>query len=254
MTATLLGGEAGLRSDDLNAQAAVLMWIMALASMCIGNLLGLLQDNLRRLLAYSSIAHAGYMLAGLGAGTSTIVHVSGVEAVLFYLVVYGAMTIGVFAVIAYLSRSERPVESIDDLAGLGRSHPVAALLMTVFLFSLTGLPPTAGFLAKLYVFLAAWETQSPLYQFLAVAMALNAAIGAWYYLRIVTSMYLRQAVKELDHRTDRPGLIAIVLCAVFTLGLFFFPKTVWREVEKAAVFKSTAMKHDTPASGVALRE
>src|SRR5262249_54976728 len=148
--------------------AAALFWIVALVSMLVGNLVGLWQDNLKRLLAYSGIAHAGYMLVALGAGHSQGADINGVTALFFYLVVYGAMTVGAFAVPIYLSRADRPVETVDDLSGLWRSHPSVAFMMALFLFSLTGLPPTGGFLAKLFIFFAAWSAQSPLYRLLAV--------------------------------------------------------------------------------------
>lgn len=232
--ATLLAGAQDLRLSGLASQTGALIWIVALVSMCLGNLLGLLQDNLKRLLAYSSIAHAGYMLVGLGAGQPAGASIGGIEALLFYLAVYGAMTVGAFAMLAYLSRPGRSIERIDDLAGLGRSHPLAAILMTVFLFSLAGVPPTAGFWGKLYLFFAAWSTQTRLYQILAVLMAINAAIGAWYYLRVVTAMYLRQAVKELEKPPEQPGFVAVVLCAALTILLFIFPRPVWRLAERAA--------------------
>jgi NADH-quinone oxidoreductase subunit N len=242
-----------LRIGALGLQAGGLIWILAIASMCVGNLLGLLQNNLRRLLAYSSIAHAGYMLAGLGAGAPAGATPTGMESVLFYLAVYGAMTIGAFTIITYLSRPERPIETIDDLAGLGRSHPLPALLMTVFLFSLTGLPPTAGFWAKLHIFFAAWGTHTQLYRILAIAMALNAALGAWYYLKIVSAMYLRQSVKELDQPTDRAGFTGIVLCGVLTLLLFFFPGMLWKSVHKV-VSKEPVAQAQAPSSVLARRE
>ena len=142
------------------AQVPILLWILAAVTMTLGNVLALLQDNVKRMLAYSSVAHAGYLLIGLASapylGTASgSGFAGGVDAVLFYLVAYGAMTIGAFAVIAVLSRPGRPVEKVDDLAGLGRSQPGVALVMTVFLFSLIGMPLTAGFIGKLMLFLGA---------------------------------------------------------------------------------------------------
>src|SRR5262249_45024849 len=154
------------------------------------------------------VAHAGYMVIGLAVAPllagSAKEFTGGVEAVLFYLVAYGAMTVGVFAVISYLSTPERPVETIDDFAGLGVSRPGGALLMMLFLFSLIGLPATAGFWGKVLLFSGALglspeadTTLSPeqmrqaveqarLFQALALIGVINAAIGAWYYLRIAT--------------------------------------------------------------------
>src|SRR5690242_11026765 len=127
------------------------LWIVSAVTMSLGNVLGLLQDNLKRLLAYSSVAHAGYMLIGLAAAPRLFdsgAPMGGVEAVLFYLVAYGAMTIGAFAVLTCLGSPERPVETMEDVAGLGRSRPGMALLLVLFLFSLIGMPLTAGFVAK----------------------------------------------------------------------------------------------------------
>lgn len=231
---TLLVTGAEIQAPILHSQAAGLLWIVALVSMTIGNLLGLLQDNLRRLLAYSGIAHAGYLLVGLGAGTLGPLAIDGNVAVFFYLPVYVAMTLGAFAVLAYLSRGERSVETVDDLAGLGKTHPLIALLLATFLFSLTGLPPTAGFWAKLNVFLAAWSTGSRLYQILAVVMAVNAAIGAWYYLRIIATAYLRQPVKPLEARPEAPALLTLAGCAIVTLWFFVAPNWLWQVAEQAA--------------------
>ena len=123
------------------------------------------------------------------------------EAVLFYLVAYGAMTVGAFAVLAYLSTPERPVDMEDDLVGLSRSHPGVALLMAMFLFSLIGIPWTAGFWGKLFLFLGAMGAggeQSSCSGWLAFIGAINAAIGAWYYLRILAKMYLHNPIKPLE--------------------------------------------------------
>ena len=127
----------------------------------------------------------------------------------------------------------RPIQAIDDLAGLGKSRPGLAFCLGICLFSLTGLPPTAGFLAKLNLFLAAWGTGQPLYQTLALLMALNAAIGAWYYLRIVGVMYLRDAVKPLEPKANRPAFAVAAICAVLLLVLFVAPRGPMRWAEEA---------------------
>lgn len=204
-------------------------WILALASMTIGNLLALLQSNPRRLLAYSSIAHAGYVLVGVGAALSANGS-GGQEAVLFYLAIYTAMTLGAFAVLGLLGTN---AEAVEDLAGLARTRPLYALALAVCLFSLTGLPPTAGFWAKLYVFLAAWASGGTLYRVLAIALALNAAVAAWYYIRIVAIMYLRPPGREAAETTDRPGLVGAAACAAFVLGVFAFPGWVWTASRQA---------------------
>jgi NADH-quinone oxidoreductase subunit N len=212
----------------LGPQVSTLFWILAAVTMTLGNVLALLQDNLKRLLAYSSVAHAGYMLIGLAVapylrGASSP---GGVEAVLFYLAAYGAMTIGAFAVISYLHTPRRPVETVDDLAGLSRSHPVVALLMMLFLFSLIGIPLTGGFAGKFMLFWGAMSVrpdemaeQAKLFRILALIGALNAAIGAWYYLRIVAAMYLRNPLRPAEGRRGWATLTAIGVCAVLTIAL-----------------------------------
>jgi NADH-quinone oxidoreductase subunit N len=151
----------------LGEQVPVLLWILAAVTMSLGNVLALLQDNVRRLLAYSSVAHAGYMLVGLAVAPRLLPEFGGgafggVEALLFYLVAYGAMTVGAFALLYYLGTRERPVETVDDLAGLSRSHPAAALVMVLFLMSLIGIPLTAGFAGKVFLFGGALEvTRQP---------------------------------------------------------------------------------------------
>jgi NADH-quinone oxidoreductase subunit N len=229
----------------LGAQVPHLLWILAVVTMTLGNILALLQDNLKRLLAYSSVAHAGYMLIGLVvARFQQAGEYSGsVDAVLFYLVAYGAMTIGAFAVIGYLSTPQRPVEAVDDLAGLGRSHPVVAVLMTVFLFSLIGIPWTAGFAGKLLLFWGALgvpsEAMSLWFRLLALIGAINAAIGAWYYLRIIAVMYLRSPLRPPARVVAWPGLAALALCAIVTLAAGVYPGLLLNRI-------NAALPHATP--------
>jgi NADH-quinone oxidoreductase subunit N len=252
---------------DLGGQTPRLLWILAAVTMSLGNLLALLQDNLRRLLAYSSVAHAGYMLVGLAVAPKLGVGATfgGVEAVLFYLVAYGAMTIGVFAVISSLSTPKRPVESVKDLEGLSSSHPGAALAMVLFLFSLIGMPSTAGFVGKFLIFLSALGPDpartaglradgfvSPsqdvwFFRALALIMALNAAVGAWYYLRIAALMYFRNPLKPLAKVRQWPALAAVAACAVVTLGLGVYADPLARTV-KAAMHSD---KPSAPAGGPA---
>jgi NADH-quinone oxidoreductase subunit N len=207
-------------------QVPLLLWILAAITMTLGNVVALWQDNLQRILAYSSVAHAGYMLIGLTAAPYLAPNApGGVGAVLFYLVAYGAMTLGAFGAIALLNTSGRRVETVDDLAGLGRSHPGVALLMAVFLFSLIGLPLTAGFAGKLQLFWGAldvWQRTGDdgrLYLVLAVVGALNAAIGAYYYLRIISVMYLRGSVQPLPQPRSWPALVMLWVCAIITIWL-----------------------------------
>lgn len=223
----------GLIGMGLSDHVPVLFWFLAAATMTLGNLLALLQDNVRRLLAYSSIAHAGYMLMALAA--APFLRQSGgpdgVEALLYYLVAYGVMTIGAFAVLTYLESSGKRLETVDDLAGLSSSHPGVALAMAVFLFSLIGIPLTAGFTGKFLIFFGTmavpFEAHATLYRTLALIGVLNAAIGGWYYLRIVAVMYLRQPLKPIETRGALPALATLVACAVLTIGLSMPPAANW---------------------------
>ncbi len=243
-------------SPVLGDQLPVLLWIMAFVTMTLGNVLGLLQDNLRRLLAYSSVAHAGYMLIGLAVAPKLVtvmrsdLLVDGVDAVFFYLVAYGAMTIGAFGVLEYLHTVGQRAETVDDLAGLSRSRPGVALLMVLFLFSLIGIPLTVGFMGKFLLFAGALDVpasadvaasveQRKLFIWLALIAALNAAIGGWYYLRIAAAMYLREpplSAPTVASRTSRaswPVLASVWLCAVLTLGLGVYPAPLKKAVQSA---------------------
>jgi NADH-quinone oxidoreductase subunit N len=225
--------ERALVGVSLSDQAPNLFWCLAAATMTIGNILALWQDNLKRLMAYSSIAHAGYMLVALASApflSASDSATSGVAALLFYLIAYGTMTFGFFAVILMLHRPERPVETVDDLAGLARSHPGIALMATILMLSFIGFPLTVGFTGKFFVFFGAISVQGPvgwLYPTLAVFGVLNAAVGAWYYLRIITVMYLRNAVKPIETAGAIPSMAALILCVVLTLALSIPPGTTW---------------------------
>ena len=167
--------------------------VLATITMTLGNLVALTQDNVKRMLAYSSIAHTGYMLVGLAAwarrpGGSAR---DGIDALLFYGVAYAFMNLGAFAVIAALQKRTGVTSSLGTFAGLGRREPLLGVLMTLFLLSLTGIPPTAGFFAKANIILAAVEAGGPL-TILAVITVLNAAVAAFYYLRVVIYMFMRE--------------------------------------------------------------
>ncbi len=227
----------------MGEQVPMLLWIMAAVTMTLGNILALLQDNIRRLIAYSSVAHAGYMLIGLAVvrylANAPGESVGGVEALLFYLVAYGAMTLGFFAVLHYLDSPDRPLESVDDLAGLGKSHPSCGLLLTLFLLSLIGMPLTAGFVGKFLIFFDAMglssqnAEQARLYRILALIAALNAAVGGWYYLRMIGVMYLREAIDPLPRPRPAPVVATIAVCATLTLGLGLFPQSLLQLIRDA---------------------
>ena len=168
--------------------------VMSIASMTLGNAAALWQSNLRRMLAYSSIAHAGYMLIGLSAAFAAGADSRGVGATLFYLLVYCVASLGAFATLAYLSNDSEECSNLGQLSGLPHRHPFAAAFLAVFMFSLSGIPPLAGFWGKLTLFTAAMplaETggMSTWFAVLLVAAALNAAVAAGYYLRVIATMY-----------------------------------------------------------------
>jgi NADH-quinone oxidoreductase subunit N len=197
-----------------------LVWGCALATMIIGNFAALLQTNVKRLLGYSSIAHAGYVLIALTAASQV-----GVAAAMFYLASYALMNIGAFAVVSHIAaRNERYVK-IDDLAGLGRREPATAALLAIFVFSLIGVPLTGGFFAKFYVFQAALNSHLV---WLTVLGLINSAIAAYYYLKIIVAIYMREpgaATKELPAPSASLRL-AIWASAVGVLILGIFPSSL----------------------------
>jgi NADH-quinone oxidoreductase subunit N len=176
--------------------------VLAVLTMTLGNLVALTQTNVKRMLAYSSIAHTGYMLVGLAAFAAG--RIEGLQGLLYYGAAYSFMNLGAFAVIAALQKRSGVTSNLETFAGLGRREPWLAILMTLFLLSLTGIPPTAGFFAKAYVILAAVQafqaSGSGALGFLAVLAVLNAAAAAFYYLRVVVYMFMR------DSQTEQPAL------------------------------------------------
>jgi NADH-quinone oxidoreductase subunit N len=187
---------------------------VAIASMALGSFAAIGQRNFKRLMAYSSIGHMGYALIGLAAGTP-----EGVQGVLLYMAIYITMTLGVFAVILAMRRSTGMVESIDQLAGLARTHPTMAFLLAMLLFSMAGVPPLAGFFAKFYVFLAA--IKAGLYV-LAVLGVLASVVGAYYYLAIVKIMYFDEAVEGF-YAMPIELRIVLAVCGLFNILFFLYP-------------------------------
>jgi NADH-quinone oxidoreductase subunit N len=169
--------------------------ILAAITMTLGNLVALTQSNVKRMLAYSSIAHTGYMLVGLAAYAAG--QDQGIQALLFYGAAYTVMNLGAFAVVAALQRRPGVTSHLDTFAGLGRREPVLAVLLTLFLLSLTGIPPTVGFFAKANIILAAVEASTPV-SYLAILVVLNAAVAAFYYLRVVVYMFMRDPATEAE--------------------------------------------------------
>ncbi|WP_437187156.1 NADH-quinone oxidoreductase subunit N [Planctomicrobium sp. SH668] len=228
----LLAGATSIGTWTNSGAAQCLLATLAILTMFGGNLLALRQTNLQRLLAYSSVAHAGYLLVGLtmGGNGSTV---SGASALLFYLPIYGLMTIGVFALIACAGTKGKPLQTVSDLAGLSKTRPAIALLLAVCLFSLTGMPPTAGLLGKLNLFLAAWSSGSVEGQWLAALLAVNALIAAWYYLRLVGVMYFEAPAAETKEGIEPASGLAGVICSLGTIVLFIAPQWLWDAVQRA---------------------
>ncbi len=218
----------------LSADWNVVIIVLAALTMTLGNLVALSQDSVKRMLAYSSIAHTGYMLIGLAAWSSSKSQIQGLEGLLYYGAAYAAMNLGAFAVVAALQRRTGISSQLETFAGLGRREPLLAILMTLFLLSLTGIPPTAGFFAKAYVILAAVEAGGPA-GILAVIAVLNAAAAAFYYLRVVVYMFMREPKGEpapvVIGRLMRTGLI---VSAVLTVVLGVLPELLLPVVERAA--------------------
>jgi NADH-quinone oxidoreductase subunit N len=196
------------------------LWVSAALTMFVGNLAALAQSNVKRMLAYSSISHAGYILVALAAAAASDQVELGVAAVLYYLAVYALMKLGAFILISQLSgESERHME-IDDFRGLAMRQPVAAACFALFLLSLLGLPVTAGFLGKFYIFNAALASRLV---WLAVLLAINSVIAAFYYLRVIVVMYMREPNQTWDP-LPMPWAVTFVLsiaaAGTFYLGLF----------------------------------
>ncbi len=200
--------------------------LVSILSMALGAFAAINQRNIKRLMAYSSIGHVGYALVGLAAGTEI-----GVRGVLIYLSIYLVMNIGTFACILCMRRGGRMVEEIDDLAGLGKTHPLLAATLVVFMFSLAGIPPLAGFFGKLYVFLAAIE--SGLY-LLAILGVIASVVGAFYYLRIIKIMYFDEALDALDKPIGRDLLAVIGVSALIIILFFAYPGPVINSAQAAA--------------------
>jgi NADH-quinone oxidoreductase subunit N len=222
----LTSGGAAATTGNVSTFAASMLAVLAVLTMFVGNLMALRQTNLHRLLAFSSVAQAGYMLVALLAGGGSAV--PGGAALLFYLMAYGAMTVGAFAALYAASTTGDSLKTVDDLSGLSKTRPAAALVLALFLFSLAGLPPTAGFLGKFNLFLAAWSGGAVGGKWLAAIMALNAAIAAWYYLRLIAVMYLQPATGIAPvGRTSGTAWLATAVCAIGTIGMFLVPQAMW---------------------------
>lgn len=198
---------------SLRVEWSAVLIPIAILTMAVGNIVALSQTNIKRMLAYSSIAHAGYILLGIIAGTP-----DGLASVMNYLVIYAFMNIGAFAVIIMLRTEGFKGDNISDYEGLSKTHPLAAAMMLVFMFSLTGIPPTAGFIGKFYLFMSAINAG---YTWVVIIAVLFSAVSAYFYLRVVMLMYMREP-KETVALAKSPALgfaLAVTVTAVILIGV-----------------------------------
>jgi NADH-quinone oxidoreductase subunit N len=210
------------------------MWVLAIVTMTLGNVCALWQTNVRRLMAFSSIAHAGYMLIGFAVALASVSS-GGIGATLFYLAVYVLASLGVFAALAYVSDDQREVNSVSELAGLARSRPWVAAALAICLFSLAGIPPLAGFWGKLTLFSGAirvaMEGQpgiSSWFLVLAIVGVLNAAVAAAYYLRVISTMYFTPPATSLAARGGFGTMVGTMACCVLVIAVGLFPGVALR--------------------------
>jgi len=197
-----------------------------MASMVLGAFAAIAQKNIKRLMAYSSIGHIGYALIGVAVGNQ-----AGVQAVLVYLAIYLFMNVGAFACILCMSRNGEMVEDINDLAGLGKSNPAMAAVLAIFMFSMAGIPPLAGFFGKLYVFLAAIEAG---FFTLAIIGVLASVVGAFYYIRIIKIMYFDESTESFDKPIGKE-ITTILVGTGFVILLFFvYPSPILDSAGAAA--------------------
>ena len=217
--------------EPLRADWSVVLWGVAAASMVVGTVVGVAQSNIKRMLAYSSIAHGGFLLAALVSANDT-----GKGALLFYLIVYAVTNLGAFGVVGLLERGDRVNDRIGDYAGLGETNPRMALLMTIFLLSLGGFPPFGGFIAKWYVLTAAVQAG---YTWLAIIGVLTSVISVFYYLRIVVMMYMTAPDASAGLLpVPRIAGAALVVSAVLVLYLGLLPARVleWAAASISTIF------------------
>jgi NADH-quinone oxidoreductase subunit N len=200
--------------DFIDSSINTVLAVLSVASMVVGNLVAISQSNVKRMLAYSSIAHAGYMLIGITVGADM-----SIAGVLFYLISYTFTNIGAFGIISIVENSEQRGTEIEDFRGLFRRNPLLAVLMAVFMFSLVGLPPLAGFFGKYYIFVAAIEGG---YTWLTIVGVITSMISVYYYLRVTVVMFFLDGEQQPALGTSKSGMSALILstAAIFLIGIF----------------------------------
>jgi NADH-quinone oxidoreductase subunit N len=204
----------------------LLFWVLSIVTMTVGNVAAVTQTNVKRMLAYSSIAHAGYVLIGIVAGTSR-----GITATLVYLMIYAFMQLGAFAVVVLLRRADTAGDELKDFGGLAFRNPFAAFAMLLFMLSLGGIPPTAGFMGKFWLFSAAIDAH---YYGLALIGVLNSAISLYYYIRIVVFMYLKKDALGTEPRTTPALAAALAVAVAATLVLGVYPRLLFQVADASA--------------------
>ena len=206
-----------------------LLWVIAVLTMTVGNLAALMQDNIKRMLAFSGVAHAGYILVALIAGTPM-----GNSSILYYLLAYAFMNIGAFGVVVLLSQKGDAYLKVDDYAGLGFTRPGVAFAMGVFMFSMAGIPPLAGFVGKFYVFSAAVEAG---YIWLAIIGVINSVISVYYYLRVTVVMYMKDPARDFRGLAfHHLPLFALIVSVIATFYMGIFPASLMDLARHASVF------------------
>ncbi len=216
MVPVVMSGAAGV------GYTRMLIAVFAVGSMFIGNITAIAQTNVKRMLAYSSVAHAGYMLIGIAAANSV-----GFDAIVYYLIAYLFMQLGAFAVVGILEREHGTHLTLDDYRGLGRRHPAIAMVMAIFMLSLTGMPPFAGFFGKYYLFYSAVKSDMT---WLAILGVISSVISAWFYLGLIVTMFFREPERS-EEPTAAPGAMsstALALAIAGTLVIGFLPELILR--------------------------
>lgn len=210
----------------------ILQWL-AVITMIVGNTAAILQSNLKRMIAYSSIAHSGYLLVGIITLGVSDIPVVGAAAVIYYLMAYGIMTIGAFAIAGMLERSENHIVSIDDLAGFAKARPILALSFAVLLFSLAGIPPFMGFFGKFYLFNAAIGEG---FIWLAVWAFISSVVAAYYYLRPVVVMYMHKGESDIaKERGQFASILVAVIMALLVAFIGIMSGPVFQAIEKSLI-------------------
>ncbi|MFQ5964625.1 MAG: NADH-quinone oxidoreductase subunit N [Candidatus Scalinduaceae bacterium] len=214
--------------SGLEQKWSIILWVLAVLTMTVGNVVAIAQTNIKRMLAYSSIAHAGYALIAIVVANSF-----GTASMLFYMLAYTFMNLGAFAVVIVLGKKGEENVMIDDYSGLGYKHPLLAITMSIFMFSLAGIPPLAGFVGKFYIFSAAIKSG---FIVLAVIGVINSVVSVYYYLRVTVVMYMKQPVREFAPLSLTPFMIVALIISIWgTIHLGIFPARIIDFAQKSTL-------------------